>query len=197
MVIYGAGGHAKVVYNCLISQGVKLVGVFDDNPAKETFIGLKVINPYLPNSFINEKLIIGIGSNKIRYELSRSIKHRFGIAIHKTAFIAERYELGPGAMIFAKSVIQAEVQTGKHVIVNTGAIVEHNCVIEDFVHIGPGAVICGDVRIGAGTFIGANATILPGLSIGKWAVIGAGSVVLMDVENNTNVAGNPAKLISS
>ena len=197
MIIYGAGRHAKVVYDCLISQGVRLEGVFDDNPAKETFIGLKVINPYLPNSFINEKLIISIGSNKIRYELSRSIKHKFGTAIHKTAFIAGKYELGPGAMIFAKSVVQTEVQIGKHVIVNTGAIVEHNCVIEDFVHIGPGAVICGDVRIGTGTFIGANTTILPGISIGKWAVIGAGSVVLKDVGNNTKVAGNPAKLISS
>ena len=197
MIIYGAGGHAKVVYDCLISQGDKLVGVFDDNPAKETFIGLKVINPYLPNSFISEKLIISIGSNKIRYELSRSIKHKFGTAIHKTAFITGRNELSPGVMILAKSVIQTEVNIGKHVIINTGAIVEHDCVIEDFVHIGPGAVICGDVRIGTGTFIGGNATILPGLSIGKWSVVGAGSVVLKDVGNNTKVGGNPAKLISN
>ena len=197
MIIYGAGGHAKVVYDCLISQGDKLEGVFDDNPATETFIGLKVINPYLPNSFINEELIISIGSNKIRYELSRSIKHKFGTVIHKTAFIAGKYELGPGAMILAKSVIQTEVQIGKHVIINTGAIVEHDCVIEDFVHIGPGAVICGNVKIGAGALIGANATILTGLSVGKWAVIGAGSVVLKDVEDNTNVVGNPANIISS
>lgn len=196
MILYGAGGHAKVVYDCLISQGIRLEGVFDDNPAKEIFVGLKVINPYVPNLFVNEKLIISIGSNKIRYELSRSLKHKFGTAIHKSAFIAERSKIGLGAMIFAKSVIQTEVQFGNHVIINTGAIVDHDCVIEDFAHIGPGAVICGEVKIGTGAFIGANATVLPELSIGKWAVIGAGSVVLEDVEDGAKVAGNPAKVIS-
>ena len=197
MIIYGAGGHAKVVYDCLVSQGVKLEGAFDDNSAIKSFFGLKVIIPYSPNSFINEKLIICIGSNKMRYELSMSIKHEFGTAIHKTAFISKRSNVGQGAMILAKSVIQTETQIGDHAIINTGAIVEHDCVVGDFVHIGPGAVICGNVRIGTGALIGANTTILPGLSIGKWTIVGAGSVVLNDVANGTKVAGNPAKIISN
>ena len=196
MIIYGAGGHAKVVYDCLISQGVKIKGAFDDNSVIKSFFDLIVKTPYSPHLFINEKLIICIGSNKIRHELSLSVKHAFGIAIHKTAFLARGSNVSQGSMILAKSVIQTEAQIGNHAIINTGAIVEHDCVIADFVHIGPGAVICGNVRIGIGTIVGANATILPGVSIGKWAIVGAGSVVLNDVANGAKIAGNPTNIIS-
>ena len=196
MIIYGAGGHAKVVYDCLISQGVKLVGVFEDNPSINSFLGIPVINSYSPDEFVDEKLIISIGSNNLRYKLSRLIKHKFGTTIHNTAFLAEGVTTNDGAMILARSVIQPEVQIGKHSIINTGAIVEHDCLLGDFTHIGPGAVVCGGVRIGVGTFIGANATILPGVSIGDWVTIGAGSMVLKDVMDDTELVGNPARIIS-
>ena len=44
-------------------------------------------------------------------------------------------------------------------------------------------------------WIGGNVVILPGVTIGEGAVIGAGSVVTKDVEEDTIVAGNPAKVI--
>lgn len=51
------------------------------------------------------------------------------------------------------------------------------------------------VHIGKRAWIGAGATILPGVTIGDNAVVGAGSVVTKDVEPDTIVAGNPARLI--
>ena len=56
-------------------------------------------------------------------------------------------------------------------------------------------ITCKPVQIGKRAWIGAGATILPGVTIGDNAVVGAGSVVTKDVEPNTMVAGNPAKLI--
>lgn len=46
-----------------------------------------------------------------------------------------------------------------------------------------------------GASIGSNATILCGITIGENALIGAGSVVTKDVEANTIVAGNPARVM--
>lgn len=43
--------------------------------------------------------------------------------------------------------------------------------------------------------IGSNATILGGIRIGKGSLIGAGAVVTKDVEANSIVVGNPAKVI--
>lgn len=195
MILYGAGGHGKVVCDCLVSQGIHLKGVFDDSPEVRSFLDLSVITPYNPNLFYGEKMILSVGSNKIRAELAKSVTHEFGKAIHKTAFLAANVTIGNGAVVMAKSAIQTEAIIGSHTIINTGSIVEHNCVIEDFVHIGPGAVVCADVKIGKGTLIGANATILPGVSIGCRAVVGAGSVVLKDVNDGETIAGNPAKII--
>lgn len=56
-------------------------------------------------------------------------------------------------------------------------------------------ITCKPVHIGHRAWIGAGATILPGVTVGENAVVGAGSVVTRDVEPNTIVAGNPAKLI--
>ena len=56
-------------------------------------------------------------------------------------------------------------------------------------------ITCKPIHIQRGAWIGAGATIFPGITIGENAVVGAGSVVTHDVEPNTIVAGNPAKLI--
>ena len=56
-------------------------------------------------------------------------------------------------------------------------------------------ITCKPVHICRRAWIGAGATILPGVTIGENSVVGAGSVVTSDVEPNTIVAGNPAKVI--
>jgi len=50
-------------------------------------------------------------------------------------------------------------------------------------------------KIGNDCFIGANVTILPGITIGDRVVVGAGSVVTKNVESDTVVCGNPAKVL--
>lgn len=51
------------------------------------------------------------------------------------------------------------------------------------------------VSIGNNCWIGQNAVILKGATIGDNCIIGANSVVIGKVENNSVVAGNPARLI--
>lgn len=51
------------------------------------------------------------------------------------------------------------------------------------------------IIIGNDVWIGTGAIILNGVTVGDGAIIGCGSVVIRDVEANTVVAGNPARLI--
>lgn len=192
MVLYGAGSHGKVVYECLVSQRKDIIAFVDDKPFGKLF-GKSIQNPLILKEVENEKVIVSVGANEDRHRIAKQLDHEFDIAIHKTACVANRSEIGAGSMILTKAIIQPDVKIGKHVIVNTGAIVEHDCRINDFVHVGPGVVICGGVSVGEGTFIGANATILPGIKIGDWVKIGAGAVVINDIEKNAKVAGNPAR----
>ncbi len=46
-----------------------------------------------------------------------------------------------------------------------------------------------------GASIGSGATVMCGVVIGKGAIVGAASMVISDVEENTVVAGNPARFI--
>ncbi len=51
--------------------------------------------------------------------------------------------------------------------------------------------------IGNKCFIGSNAIIMCGVKVGDEVIIGSGSVVTKDVESNTIVAGNPARVIKT
>ncbi|MFT4550100.1 MAG: maltose O-acetyltransferase [Verrucomicrobiales bacterium] len=51
------------------------------------------------------------------------------------------------------------------------------------------------ISIGSDVWIGGGAILCPGVTIGDRAVIGAGSVVTHDIQAETVVAGNPAKII--
>lgn len=54
-----------------------------------------------------------------------------------------------------------------------------------------------NVSIGNKVFVGADSLILPGVRVGNNVIIGAGSVVTKDVPDNSVVAGNPARFIST
>lgn len=194
MLIFGASGHAKVVFDCLISQKIKLMGVFDDDLGKTLFLGRKLIGPYKSTIFPAEKIIIAIGDNKIRKELSKKIKHPFGTICHNSSIISPSVIINEGTVIFQGAIIQSSTIIGKHCIINTNSSIDHDCEIGDFVHIAPNATICGGVKVGSGTLVGAGSTILPNIKIGRNVIIGAGSVVISDIVNDTTVFGNPAKL---
>ena len=88
-------------------------------------------------------------------------------------------------------------QEKKHCIVNTGATVDHDCELQDYVHISPNATLCGNVFVGEGTHIGAGSVVLPGVKIGKWSVIGAGSVVAKDIPDRMLAVGNRCKIVKT
>ena len=80
-------------------------------------------------------------------------------------------------------------------LVNHGAVVDHECVIGDGVHIAPGATLCGCITVERNVMIGAGSVVLPRVVIGASSVIGAGAVVTKDVPAGTTVVGNPARII--
>ena len=95
----------------------------------------------------------------------------------------------------ANAAINPGAEIGKHCIINTASIVEHDCKIADFVHISPNASLAGNVTVEEGAHIGIGSSIIQGVTIGKWAVIGAGSVILKNVPDFATVVGNPGRVI--
>src|SRR5690606_39391805 len=93
-------------------------------------------------------------------------------------------KIGHGNVIGANVIVNALSTIGDYCIITNGGIIEHECKLEDAVHIAPGAVLAGNVRVGSNTFVGANSVVKQGVSIGKNVIIGAGSTVIRDIPDN-------------
>lgn len=198
VAIVGYSGHAYVIIDILLSAG-RLVTAYCDqeeksfNPYHLTYLGKEsdVINKLKKFDFF-----ACVGHNGIREKIHTHLSKLLGDpinAIHPSAVISASVKMQEGIMIAANATLNPLVQLGKGVICNTSASIDHECIIGDFCHIAPGAVLCGNVEVGKGTFIGANAVIRQGIKIGNNVIIGAGSVVVKDVPDGATVIGNPAR----
>lgn len=201
MILIGYGGHAYVAYGILQAAGKNITGYCD--------VTEKEINPFGLPYFGKENsetgrvalrthgCFIAIGDNQIRkkiYENLQKSNLSSANAIHPAAVVDPSVKIAPQAvMIAANATINPLASVGTGAICNTGCIIEHECMVGEFAHIGPGAVLCGNVTIGTGTFVGAKAVIRQGITIGNNAMIGAGAVVVKNVPDNATVIGVPAK----
>ena len=195
MLLYGAGGHAKVIISILKANHEKVTAIFDDDSSKRDLLQIPITGFYKFDFCPNEKLIIAIGNNTIRKILSQKISHVFGIAIHPSALVDEIVKVGEGTCVMQNAVIQIDSKIGKHVIINTSASVDHDCILEDFVHLAPGVTLAGNVHIGKNTLIGVGSIVAPGIKIGKDCFVSTGSVVTKDIPDGCVVRGNPARII--
>jgi acetyltransferase EpsM len=194
IIIFGAGGHAKVVLDCIYSNSSEVKAFFSDSGDDLELRGLPILSE-LPNAKTHS-LVVAIGNNSIRKSVVERCKN-FGFvnATHCSAIFGSNIIWGNGVMVMAGVVINCDTKIGSHVIVNTNSSIDHDCEIDDYVHISPNVALAGNVSIGEGTHIGIGASILPGVKIGKWATIGAGALILRDVPDYAVVVGIPGQII--
>jgi sugar O-acyltransferase (sialic acid O-acetyltransferase NeuD family) len=193
-LLYGASGHSKVICSIFESMDISISSIFDDN-RNIKLDKYKVIYGYDCKFEPDLPVLVSIGDNLIRKQISEKVSHSFSTAIHSSSIIDDVTKIGLGTAVFHSATIQRDTLIGKHCIINTNASVDHDCIIEDFVHIAPSATLCGNVRVGEGTLIGANATILPNIIVGKWCIIGAGAVLTDNIPDYSLVAGVPGKIV--
>lgn len=200
VVIIGAGGHAKVIADIIEKSGDTVYGFLDDNK----IIGEKVIKDYRVLGKISEckylqsdikdlYFIIAIGDNYIRKCIYEKYTLNYYTAIHPSCNIGIDVKIKEGTVIMANACINPSTTIGKNCIINTGAIVEHDNIIEDYVHISPNATLCGTVKVGTFTHIGAGAVIKNNIEITNDCIIGAGAVVVKNIEEKGTYVGVPAK----
>jgi sugar O-acyltransferase (sialic acid O-acetyltransferase NeuD family) len=202
-LIWGAGGHGRVVSDVIRAMGDEVVGFVDREPGNHRFAlptGAEV--PLLAEAEIQGPVLplgatavaLGIGDNPARWRVFHRLEgDRCPALVHPSAIVGSGVHFGEGTAVMPRAVVNPATTIGRAVIVNTGAIVEHDCRIGDAAHLSPGSVVCGGAELGSGVWLGAGATVIPGIRIGADAVIGAGSTVIRDVPAGARVAGSPAR----
>ena len=200
VIIIGAGGHAKVIADIIYKSGDNLIGFLDDNLAnkgKEIYLGKKVLGTTKDIENYNKNyFVIGIGNNSIRKKINNENNLKLYTAIHPSAIIAQDVKIGTGSVIMAGVVINPGTVIGKNCIINTCSSLDHDNLLEDYVHISPGAHLAGTVSVKEGTWICTGATIINNITIAQNNIIGAGSVVIKDInEENGTYVGVPVKML--
>lgn len=203
MILIGYSGHSFVVIGILQAMGKTVTGYCDVeakqfNPYSIVYHGKELDEPGIGYLRGNE-FFIAVGDNSLREKIYSKVSKLGPLpinAIHPAAVIDPHAVIAPhGVMISAKAVINPLARIGNGVICNTGCIIEHECVVDEFAHVGPGAILCGNVQVGQGSYVGAGAVVRQGIRIGANAMIGMGAVVIKDVADGETVAGNPSRLL--
>ena len=200
-VLFGSGGHAKVVLEALRAADREAqVALVDDDPAAlgRSLLDLTVSGSraWLEPQVRAFEIVPAIGNNAARDEVLRwvaSLSGRPASVAHPSAVLSPSASIGAGCFAAPGAIVNAEARLDDGGIVNTGASVDHDCRIGRAVHVGPGARLCGGVRVGARTLIGVGAVVIPGITIGADVVVGAGAVVVRDVPDGARVHGCPAR----
>jgi UDP-N-acetylbacillosamine N-acetyltransferase len=202
LIVFGAGGHGKVVADAARSAGYLVVGFIDDSPAR---IGTRIWD--LPvaawdgtrgelERWRGAAFAIAIGDNPARQRVQARIEEAGSevvTVVHPRATISPHARLGAGTVVFAGAIVNPDAVVGRGCIVNTGAIVEHDCELGHFVHLSPNASLGGTVSIGDRTHLGLGAVVLPGVRVGSDVTVGAGAVVIRDVPDALTIVGVPAR----
>jgi UDP-perosamine 4-acetyltransferase len=200
IVVVGAGGHAKVVIECLRAEGWQVIGCTDVDPTPRHCAGVPVIGTDEILRAIRQDVsyaFCALGDNCLRERrgddliaLGFEVPAVCGPGCH----VSPSARLGRGVAVLPGAVINVESTMGDFAVINTNASIDHDGVIGRGAHIGPGAMLAGNVVVGDRSFVATGSSVIPRMRIGADTLIGAGSVVVSDIPGKVVAYGNPARV---
>ena len=147
LLILGAGGYGKTVLDVAQQLGCyESIDFLDDNQ-----IGvLGKCEEYASFADAQTEVYPAFGNNEARMRWIRILQEA-GMSIptlvHPRAYVSPTARLGVGAVVLPMAVVNTGVQVGNGCIVNIGALVDHDSILEDGVHLAPGAIVKAENRI--------------------------------------------------
>lgn len=188
IILIGGGGHCKSCVDVIEQEGrFTIAGIVDILEKKHQtvlgypFIGSDSDSAELIKTFRNALITLGqIKSPTRRIGLFNMLKQmgaHFPVIKSPQAYVSPHAQVSEGTILMHHTVINAGARVGRNCIINTKSLVEHDAFIEDHCHISTGAIVNGGVTIGRGSFFGSGAVSKEYTSIPANSFIKANSLI--------------------
>lgn len=205
VIIYGAGGMAREVYEWSFCNGDKssignIVGYFSDDGSNSNFekvTGLSFLQlDRVANQYSNLRVLLCIGDPSSRNLVAQKISNlglKMLTFVHPTAVVAKSAQIGEGTVIYPFVVVSSNASIGAGCVINSYSGVGHDVEIGKFSVVSAQVDLTGYVKLGDEVFIGSGARVLPKKKIGSLSKISAGITVIRSLDANSLVLPKPTK----
>ena len=178
LMVFGAGGHAKSIIDMVkqLDQWV-IAGILDDDrqlTGKEVLgvpvMGTRLLFPLLIEQGVRQAAngVGGILDIDIRIKVFEAMENAgFLIPVRLSiprATVEKSTVIEDGVQVFANAYLGSDAHLYPRCMINTNAVVSHDCVIGMYTHIAPGALLAGHVQVGARTLVGMGVTTAIGVN---------------------------------
>lgn len=200
LVIFGAGGHALAVADAAVRTGRWTRVVATERSASprtgELLPGVELLALAVALALPDAEFHVAIGANDVRERETAALGARpLATVIHPAASVSPHAQAGAGCFVAAQAVLGPCAHVAAGVIVNHGAVVDHEVRVGAFSHVAPRAGLGGKASLGAGVLLGAGANVLPGLSVCDGAIVGANAAVCASIVAPGTYVGVPARRV--
>ena len=200
ILLIGAGGHALSCIDVIEQEGVYkiagLIGLTSEmniQILRYSVIGTDKDLAQLANK--HQYAFISVGqiktpTHRIRlYQDAVKLGFQLPALVSATAYVSPHATIEAGTIVMHGAIVNAGARIGKNCIINSRALIEHDTTVEDHCHISTGTILNGNVRIGTGSFVGSGSVIKEGVSVGKICTIGMGLSVRHNLTDGTLCLG--------
>jgi len=201
IVIVGGGGHTKMCIELIRDTGCYIIAGIASSVLKpgKLVLGVPVLCADRMEDLLSLReagitlAVNGVGAAD-KHSLRAPVFERIIAAglvlpalVHRSAVIESSAQIGAGTQVMAGAYIGSSATVGEDCIVNAGAVISHDCRIEDHVHVAPGSILGGNVIVGAGSLIGMGCQVFMHVRIGRDVIVANGMSVDGDVPDGSRL----------
>ena len=169
ILLVGGGGHCKSVIDVIEQEDKYIIAGIIDKPelVGQDILGYKIIgsdNDLKQLFKIYKYALVTVGqikSSAIRlklFNLLESIGFTLPTIISPLAYLSKHSIIDRGTVVMHHALINAGATVGANCIINSKSLIEHDATIGNHCHISTATVINGGVVVKSNSFIGSNST---------------------------------------
>jgi sugar O-acyltransferase (sialic acid O-acetyltransferase NeuD family) len=185
ILLIGAGGHARSCIDVVEMAGFNIIGIVGQRKEVGTrLLGYPILAADDDLTSLRDRAslaLIAIGqvhTPLLRIKAAKAALaagFNFPVVMSPCAKVSRHATVDDGTIVMHGAIVNANAHVGKHCIVNSRALLEHDSSIGDFSHLSTGAILNGGVQVGKRCFVGSGSIVKHGLEIGSDCLIAMGS----------------------